>query len=152
MHTHKSTERRRYCMYRYTHKHAQYYPCLLAKSLQLYPTLCNPMDCSSPGSSVHGISQQEYWSGLPFFPPGDLPDTGIKLASPASPALQVDYLLLSHWVSPIKLRVCTNSILRILQIQNNQVWFLCFSTDVFYVGVYAVNSCFIDPFCIFYVS
>jgi len=37
------------------------------------------MDCSSPGSSVHGISQQEYWSGLPFFPPGDLPDAGIKL-------------------------------------------------------------------------
>ena len=28
-------------------------------------TLCDPMDCSPPGSSVHGISQQEYWSGLP---------------------------------------------------------------------------------------
>ena len=30
------------------------------------PTLCNPMDCSPPGSSVHGIFQEEYWSGLPF--------------------------------------------------------------------------------------
>uniref|UniRef100_A0AAA9T5Z9 Alanine--glyoxylate aminotransferase 2, mitochondrial n=1 Tax=Bos taurus TaxID=9913 RepID=A0AAA9T5Z9_BOVIN len=32
---------------------------------------------SPPGSSVHGISQQEYWSGLPCLPPGDLPDPGI---------------------------------------------------------------------------
>ena len=29
-------------------------------------TLCNPMDCSLPGSSVLGVSRQEYWSGLPF--------------------------------------------------------------------------------------
>ena len=33
------------------------------------------------------FSRQEYWSGLPFTPPGDLPDPGIKLASLASPAL-----------------------------------------------------------------
>ena len=31
--------------------------CVCAKSLQLCPTLCNPMDCSLPGSSVHGILQ-----------------------------------------------------------------------------------------------
>ena len=43
-----------------------------------------------------GFSQQEYWSGLPFPPPGDLPDSGIKPASIASPALQVDSLLLSQ--------------------------------------------------------
>ena len=36
-------------------------------------TFCGPMDCNQPGSSVHGISKQEYWSGLPFSPPGDLP-------------------------------------------------------------------------------
>ena len=29
------------------------------------------------------FSRQEYWTGLPFFPPGDLPDPGIELASPA---------------------------------------------------------------------
>ena len=34
-----------------------------------------------PGSSVHGISRREYWSGLPFPPPRDLPDPGIKSAS-----------------------------------------------------------------------
>ena len=109
------------------------------------------MDCSPPGSSVHGISQQVYWNGLSFLPPGDLPDAGIKLASPAPPALKAVSLPLSLWVSLIKLRVCTNSILRILQIQNNQVWFLCFSTDVFYVGVYAVNSCFTDMNSVFSV-
>ena len=37
-----------------------------AKSLQSCPNLCDPMDCSLPGSSVHGISRQEYWSGVPL--------------------------------------------------------------------------------------
>ena len=42
------------------------------------------MDCSVPGFSVHGIfSRQEYWSKLPFPSPGDLPDPGIELRSPA---------------------------------------------------------------------
>ena len=45
-------------------------------------TLCNPMDCSLPGSSVHGSFQAEYWSGLPV-PPGDLLDPEIKPVSPA---------------------------------------------------------------------
>jgi len=31
--------------------------------------------------------RQEYWGGLPFPPPGDLPDPGIEFASPASPTL-----------------------------------------------------------------
>ena len=33
------------------------------------------------------FSRQEYWSGLPFPPPGDLPNPGIETGSPASPAL-----------------------------------------------------------------
>ena len=41
------------------------------------------MDYSPLGSSVRGISRQEYWSGLPCPPPGDLPDPGIKPTSPA---------------------------------------------------------------------
>ena len=44
------------------------------------PTLCDP---SLPGSSVHAISQQEYWRGLPCPPPRDLPNQGIEAASPA---------------------------------------------------------------------
>ena len=50
-------------------------------SHQLRPTLWDPMDCSPPGSSVHEILQQEYWSRLPFPLPADLPDSGIELAS-----------------------------------------------------------------------
>ena len=46
------------------------------------------------------FSQQEYWSGLPFLTLGDLPDPGIKLASPVSPALERDSLPLSYWGSP----------------------------------------------------
>ena len=51
---------------------------------------CNPLDYSPPGSSVHGILQQKYWSGLPFPSPRDLPNLGIKHGSPA---LQADSLL-----------------------------------------------------------
>ena len=39
-----------------------------------------------------GFPRQEYWSGLPWPPPGDLPDPGIEPRSPASPALQEDSL------------------------------------------------------------
>ena len=45
-----------------------------AKSLQSCLTLCDPMDCSPPGSSAHGSVRQGHWSGLPCSPPGDLPD------------------------------------------------------------------------------
>ena len=50
-------------------------------------TLDDPMDCSWPGSSVHGILQARCWSGLPWPPPGDLPNPGIESASLVSPAL-----------------------------------------------------------------
>ena len=46
--------------------------------VQSCPTLCDPMDCSLPCSSVHGIFQEEYWGGLPFPSPEDLPDPGIE--------------------------------------------------------------------------
>ena len=42
--------------------------CLVAQSC---PILCDPVDYSLPGSSVHGILQATHWSGLPFPPPGD---------------------------------------------------------------------------------
>ena len=41
-----------------------------AKLLQSCPTLHDSMDCSPPGSSVHGVLQHKYWSGLPCPPPG----------------------------------------------------------------------------------
>ena len=107
---------------------------MFAKLPQSCPILCDPTDCSPPGSSVCGFSQarilewvaisfskvlhacmlshvshaqlfatpwtealqaplsmgfsrQEYWSGLPCPPPGDLPDPGIEPTSLMSPAL-----------------------------------------------------------------
>ena len=59
------------------------------------------MDCNLPVSSVLGILQDmtEYWSGLPFTSPGDLPNPGME---PRSPALQVDSLLSEPPRKPIK--------------------------------------------------
>ena len=58
-----------------------------AKSLQLYPTLCDPMDCSLPGSSVHGILQARILEWVACPSSGDLPDPGIKPPLLVSPAL-----------------------------------------------------------------
>ena len=54
--------------------------------IQLCPTLCDPMDCSPPGTSVREIFQARIleWVAIPS--PGDLPDPGIEPES-ASPAL-----------------------------------------------------------------
>ena len=45
------------------------------------------MDCSPPGSSVHGFPRQEYWSGVPSPTPGDLPNPETESVSLASPEL-----------------------------------------------------------------
>ena len=52
-----------------------------AKSLQSCLTLCDPIDGSLSGS--WDSPGQEYWSGLPFPPPGDFPDPGFESESPA---------------------------------------------------------------------
>ena len=57
-------------------------------------TLCDPMGCQPPLSI--GFSRKEYWSGLPFPSPGDIPDPGIEFLSPA---LQVDSCI-AHKGSP----------------------------------------------------
>ena len=63
------------------------YMCVLVAQPCL--TLCDPMDCSRPGSSVHGTFQQEYWNWLLFSYLGALPDPGIE---PTYPALRIDFL------------------------------------------------------------
>ena len=67
--------------------------CVRAKLLQLCLTLCDPMNCSPPGSSGHGIHQARI---LEWVAPGDLPCPGIESTSPT---LQADSLLMSHWGS-----------------------------------------------------
>ena len=67
------------------------------RSIQLFATL------QTVAHQVHlsmRFSWQEYWSGLPFSTPGDLPEPRIKPMSPAAPALQADSLPLSHQGNP----------------------------------------------------
>ena len=63
---------------------------VLCLGAQLCPTLCDPMDCSPLGSSVHGDSPGKH-TGVDYhaLPSGDLSNPGIK---PRSPTLQVDSL------------------------------------------------------------
>ena len=76
-----------------------------------------------------GFSRQEYWSGLPCPPPGDLPDPGIKLASLGFPAL-ADGILTT--VSPWKPSESSNenSILLLLNITHNTFAKLCMPITV----------------------
>ena len=57
---------------------------------KLCPTLETPWTIARQAPLSMVFSRQEYWSGLPFPSPGNLPDPGIK---PGSPALQADSLL-----------------------------------------------------------
>ena len=74
--------------------------CMHFKLLQSCPTLCDPVDYSPPGSSVHGILQEEYCSGFPCPPPGE---TELIYRKYHLPPVQVtaaasifDYLRLLH--------------------------------------------------------
>ena len=60
--------------------------CVRAKLLQSCPTLCDPMDCSPAGSSVHGILQVRILEWVAIFSE-DLSDPGIEPMSLRSPAL-----------------------------------------------------------------
>ena len=66
--------------------------------VKLCPTLVTPWTVAHQASL--GFSRQEYWSGLPFPSPEDLPDSGIK---PWSPALQADALPSEPPGTPIKI-------------------------------------------------
>ena len=63
--------------------------CCCSLVAQSCPTLCDPIDCGPPGSSVHRDSPGKNTGVNSWPPPGDLPDPGIK---PRSPALQADFL------------------------------------------------------------
>ena len=64
------------------------YVCQSVSHVQLFATI-QPVDCSLPGSSVHGILQAGILEWVTIFFPGDLPNSGIE---PGSPALQADSL------------------------------------------------------------
>ena len=75
---------------------------------QSCPTFCDPVDCvarQAPPSM--GFPKQEYWSGLPFPSPGDLPHPGIE---PRSPTLQAYALSSEPPGKPKDLLICMESI------------------------------------------
>ena len=77
---------------------------------QSCPTLCESMDLSSPGSSIHGILQARILEGVyHFLLPGDLPDPGIK---PESPALQADSLPSEPPGKPTKVSIQDKRLIR----------------------------------------
>ena len=85
------------------------------KVAQPCPTLCDPMDCTAHQAPLSmRFSREEYWSGLPCPPPGDLHDSGNETRSPAVEAdsfpselqrvtIYLLLLLLSHFS---RVRLC----------------------------------------------
>ena len=75
------------------------------KFLQSCATLWDPMDCSLQAPLSMGFSRQEYWSGFPFPPLGDLPDLGTEPTSLTSPPLAGRFFTTSatweHPTSPL---------------------------------------------------
>ena len=63
--------------------------CILSCSVISDSAILWTVACQAPQSM--GFSRQEYWSGLPYLPPGDLPDPGIKPSFPGSSALQAEF-------------------------------------------------------------
>ena len=75
--------------------------CTHAQSLQVCSTLCDPTDCTPPGSSVHGSSRQECRSGVTRPPLGDLPDQGSEAVCLTSPALAAGlFATIAIWEVP----------------------------------------------------
>ena len=75
------------------------YCCLVAK---LCPALMWPIDCSPPGSSIHGTSQARNWSGLPFPSPGELPNLGIKSTPLVPPPLAGGFFTTEPPMKPLE--------------------------------------------------
>ena len=90
----------------HTHTHAPSSFSFLCAQSCLTP--CDPMDCGPPGSSVHEISRQEYWRGVPFPPPGHLLTQGLNLCLLH---WQAGSLPRSHLGSPFSLNPTQNLLL-----------------------------------------
>ena len=76
---------------------------MCVKSLQSCPVLCDPMNYSPPGSSVHrdSLGKNTGVGGLPCPPPGDLPDLGLEPRSLMYPALADGFFTTSTtWEAP----------------------------------------------------
>ena len=87
---------------------------------QSCPTLCDQVECSPPGSSIHGDSPgKKAGVGLPFPSPGDLPDPRIEPGGP--PALRADSLPSEPLSSPCRPFLCAEC----LCATYTTMWTLC---------------------------
>ena len=75
------------------------YACVLS-CFSLVELFLTPWTVARQAFLSMGFSRQEYRNGLPYPPPGDLPNPGIEPTSPAAPLLQAESTL-SHWGSPV---------------------------------------------------
>ena len=87
--------------------------CMHAKPLQSCLIICDPMDCSLPAFSVHGILQARIWSGLP--PPGDLIHPGEKHVKKK----KTRHSNLSHNLETLKVAVTRDRNLKTSVLQQN---------------------------------
>ena len=71
-----------------------------AKSFQLFPALLTIWTVAHQAPLSMGLPRQEYWSGLPCSPPGNLSDLGIEPTSLKSPALAGEFFTTHHLGSP----------------------------------------------------
>ena len=99
--------------------------CLVA---QLCLTLCDLMDCSLPGSSVHGDSPGKN-TGVGCPPPGDLPNPVIELRSPA---LQADSLPAKPQGKPQNTGVGSLSVLQGIFLTQESIWGLLHCRQILY--------------------
>ena len=70
------------CSYIYFYFGFDFFPRPCVKSLSLFLLCATPWTVAYHVPPSMGFSRQEYWSGLPFPSPGDLPDPGIEAGSP----------------------------------------------------------------------
>ena len=84
--------------------------CAVVIFAQLCLTLFNPMDTAHQPALSMGFSRQEYWSGLPCPPPGELSDPGIK---PGSLAFQADSSPTEPQGKALKVCICVHDIPRL---------------------------------------
>ena len=89
--------------------------CVHPKSLQSCPILCDPLESSPPGSSVHGMLQVRILECVAMPPPGDLSNLGIKPSSLMSLALAGRFLTTSStWGAPKTVYVCLYKYMHII--------------------------------------
>ena len=116
------------------------------------PLSATPRTATHQAPLSTGFSRQEYWSSLPCPPPGDLSGPEMETASPETPALQADSLLLSHQGSPEdrlhpQIRNTSSSSLKRGMVTRGHFIRLGKPDELMVLGVLSVSGCGCLPCC-----